>query len=301
MEKLISIITINYNNKQDTVRFLRSIDKLSPTNIEVIVVDNGSEMSILPVLQTYFPHVKGIRSEQNLGFAGGNNLGLNIASGEVIYFVNNDTLFLEDHFHSLAKKLTDHPEIGAISPQLIYPDGRVQFQGKTAINPFTGRTKNLVCDRTGMVPTAYIHGGAVMIRRSVLEQVGLMPEHYFLYYEELAWAEQIKSAGYQLFVDLDHQLVHKESGTTSKVSDLKTYFIARNRVLFMRNYFGRYIFIFSFYYLLVALPKHIWQYLMKKEFSNLKAFLAAFCWHLTHGRKSRRLGYKFDHLNALPS
>lgn len=301
MEKLISIITINYNNRKDTFRFLRSIDKLSPKNIEIIVVDNGSKDNIVPVLQTYFPHVKGIRSEKNLGFAGGNNLGLKKAKGEFIYFVNNDTVFLEDHFMSLADQLIHHPEIGAISPQLIYPDGRIQFQGKSTMNPLTGRTKNLHYDHKGLVPTSYIHGGAVMIKRQTMNEVGMMPENYFLYYEELAWSEQIKSAGYELVMDLDHEIIHDESATTSKISDLKTYFMTRNRMLFMRNYSSRYFLLFLLYFITVALPKDIWQLLIRKEFGNLKALIAGTYWHVNHGPESRQLGYKFNYLNPVAS
>ncbi len=299
MEKLISIITINYNNPEDTFRFLRSINKLNPKNIEVIVVDNGSKENIQPVLSTYFQGVKVVRSEQNLGFAGGNNLGIEIAQGDFIYFVNNDTVFIEDHFGALASKLESRPEIGAISPQLSYPDGRIQFQGKSAMNPFTGRTKDLVYEHKGLAPTAYIHGGAVMIKRSTLNKVGLMPEHYFLYYEELAWAEQIKSAGYELYIDLDHEIIHDESSSTSRISDLKTYFMTRNRMLFMRNHSGRYFLLFLLYFLFVSLPKNIWQFLRLKDFGNLKATIAGVCWHLNHGRKSRQLGWKFDHLKRL--
>lgn len=301
MEKSISIITINYNNSKDTFRFLRSIDKLKKSNVEVIVVDNASEENIVPVLGTYFPHIKVIRSEQNLGFAGGNNLGLTIATGNFIYFVNNDTVFLEDHMEDLAQNLIDHPEIGAISPQLINPDGTIQFQGKSAMNPVTGRTRDLRFNAKGLVPTAYIHGGAVMIRRDTLNEVGLMPEQYFLYYEELAWAEQIKSAGYELCINLDHEIIHDESSTTSKISELKTYFMARNRVLFMRIHTGRYFPLFLFYFLVLAVPKYLWNHVSKKEYGNLKAVIAGILWHLNHGEQSRQIGYKFDHLNAIAS
>lgn len=298
MEKLISIITINYNNQPDTLRFLRSIDKLQPRKVEVIVVDNGSKDNIVPVLATYFPQVKTIRSEKNLGFAGGNNLGLSQASGNFIYFVNNDTLFHEDHFEALANHLIHAPEVGAVSPKISYPDGRIQFQGKSSMHPITGRTKDLDHDQKGLVPTAYIHGGAVMIARQTLEKAGPMPENYFLYYEELAWAEQIKAAGYQLCTDMDHEIIHDESSTTSKISDLKTYFMTRNRVLFMRKYAGRYFMLFLMYFLLFALPKNCWNYLKSKEFGHLRAFLAGTFWHLNHSSKSLQLGYKFDYLNS---
>ncbi|MDW3195145.1 MAG: glycosyltransferase family 2 protein [Cytophagales bacterium] len=290
---------MNYNNRRDTFQFLRSIDKLNSKNIEVIVVDNGSKENIVPVLQTYFPHVNGVRSEQNLGFAGGNNLGVNSANGEFLYFVNNDTIFLEDHFSALANQLIKHPEIGAISPQLIYPDGRIQFQGKSTMNPLTGRTKDLHYDHKGLAPTSYIHGGAVMIKREVLDSVGIMPEHYFLYYEELAWSEQIKSAGFELAIDLKHEIVHDESATTSKISDLKTYFMTRNRMLFMRKYSSRYFLLFLLYFTTVVLPKETLKMLIRREFGNLKAIIAGAFWHMNHGPESRQLGYKFNYLKPV--
>ena len=298
MDTLISIVTINYNNRTDTFRFLRSIEKLRIQNIEVIVVDNGSKENISQVMETYFPWVKLVRSERNLGFAGGNNLGMAAANGAFLYFVNNDTIFLEDHLQVLAGHLADHPKMGAISPQLVYPDGRVQFQGRSRMNPITGRTRDLKFDRKGLAPTAFIHGGAVMISRKVLEEVGLMPEHYFLYYEELAWAEQIKSAGYELYVDLDSEIVHDESATTSQISDLKTYFMTRNRLMFMRNHASASFLLFMCYFLVFALPGSLWNYLKNKEFGNIRASWAATLWHLTHGRESRQLGYKFDHLTV---
>lgn len=296
MEKLISIITINYNNLKDTIRFLRSIEKINPRNVEIIVVDNGSRKDISPIMKTYFPEVKVVRSESNLGFAGGNNLGTAAASGDVIYYVNNDTYFLEDHFQTLADRLIENPEIGAVSPQLIYPDGRIQFQGKTEINPFTGRTRDLTPNRKGLVPTAYIHGGAVMTSRKVLEKAGLMPENYFLYYEELSWAEQMKAAGFRLYIDMDHEIVHDESSTTSKISDLKTYFMTRNRLLFMRSHAHQSILLFVLYYLFFALPKSLFGLLLKKEYKNILASLAGIWWHVTHRCDSQQLGYKFDHL-----
>ena len=298
METHISVISINYNNPSDTFRFLRSVYKLNPAHLEVIIVDNGSTEDISPVLKTYFPKVVTVRSEKNLGFAGGNNLGVAAASGEYIYFVNNDALFLEDHFEALAKRLAENPKIGAISPQLIFPDGRIQFQGKSEMNLITGRSNNLSSDEKGLLPTAFIHGGAVMLSKKVLQKAGLMPENYFLYYEELSWSEQLKAAGYELYMDLSHEIVHDESGTTSKISDLKTYFMTRNRLLFMRNHAGKYFGLFLVYFTLIALPKCIWTYCRSKEFNHIKATIAGVLWHIFHTKDSHQLGYKFNHLSA---
>src|SRR5688572_26841922 len=90
--KLVSVITVNYNHPAVTEDLLRSFSLLNNySNLEIIVVDNGSVIDPVPEWEKKYPSVKFIRSEKNYGFAAGNNLGLTLAKGEYIFFVNNDT------------------------------------------------------------------------------------------------------------------------------------------------------------------------------------------------------------------
>ena len=133
-----------------------------------------------------------IVSKNNLGFAGGNNLGINQAKGKYLFFVNNDTIFTNGLIENLLKRFAS-PKVGAVGPKIHYFDhpGTIQFAGFTPVNPITGRNQTIgenemdrgQYDRAKVVP--YIHGAAMMLSREVIDQIGGMPEDYFLYYEEL--------------------------------------------------------------------------------------------------------------------
>ena len=114
----ISVITVNFNQPQVTEDLLASIPHTD--DIEVIVVDNGSVPDVTPGWKAKYPAVKFIRSDINLGFAGGNNLGIKAASGDYLFFVNNDTEFTLGLVATLAKVLTNNPEVGMESPKIKY-------------------------------------------------------------------------------------------------------------------------------------------------------------------------------------
>ena len=116
LEYNISIITINYNGLEDTCALIESIP--SNKDMEVIVVDNASQQDEASIIQNKFPQVKVIRSKQNLGFAGGNNLGIKEAKGKYIFLVNNDTVFKEFNLLPLIEKLESSPQIGIVCPKI---------------------------------------------------------------------------------------------------------------------------------------------------------------------------------------
>src|SRR6201989_1275702 len=203
IKPLISIITVNYNNTNITADLLRSIVWLEYANIEVIVVDNGSAENPTEKLKNILPSTNIILSEKNLGFAGGNNLGIKAAKGDYLFFVNNDTEVTADLIGTLVNTLDTHHEVGIISPKIRYHDdpGMLQYAGYTPMNYYTARNKcigqyeqdngqyDIVTGATG-----YLHGAAMMLRREAIEKAGSMPETYFLYYEEMDWSEQVMRA-----------------------------------------------------------------------------------------------------------
>lgn len=99
----ISIITVNYNGKKDTEELIYSIQKHLLCSYELIVIDNGSEQNEAAILQELFPTIQTIRSNQNLGFAGGNNLGIKQAAGNYLLFLNNDVIIKDNSSHCLSK------------------------------------------------------------------------------------------------------------------------------------------------------------------------------------------------------
>ncbi len=285
MFEKVSIITVNYNETAVTCALLDSIRRQAYRNVEVIVVDNASLENPASVFQSRYPEVKFLRSERNLGFAGGNNLALSVASGEYLFFVNNDTELVPGCIETLVQVLENQPTIGLISPLICYfPEDPqqppiVQYAGMTPVSPFTGRNHTLgerereQGQFSSPGPTAYAHGAAMMAPKKVLDQVGPMWEGFFLYYEELDWAERIRRAGWEIWIAPQARVLHKESLTIDKMGTTKTFYLTRNRILFMRRNFGSWqLAVFFAFLVLVTLPKNTLMYLLKGDFANLNAF-----------------------------
>jgi GT2 family glycosyltransferase len=301
---MISLITVNYNNPEVTEALLKSLSVLDLTEVEVIVVDNGSsKLPQIPMSESY-PWAKFIRSEINLGFAGGNNLGIQHASGEYLFFINNDTEVRTNIILNLADTLRKNPTVGVVSPLICYYDDPqdIQYAGYTKINKLTGRNRCITeipkNATLNLIETSYAHGAAMMMPRTVLDKVGVMPENFFLYYEEMDWCEKIRKAGYDIVVDPTSYIYHKESRTTGSINELKSYFMARNRILFMRRGSSPLFRLFFWiYYLAIATPLQLIRYSLKNQKHNMAAHLAGVGWNFRFPANSRTLGYKFNYLN----
>ena len=250
VEKVLSIITINYNGLKDTCELIESLPA-NDKSLEMIVVDNASTQDEASEIERRFPHVTVIRSDRNLGFAGGNNLGIQAAHGKYLFFLNNDTLLevrgkrleVRDLILPLINRLENDDKIGMVCPKIRFTWGHqpIQFAGYTRLTSITLRNKTIGYgeEDKGQYetphPTPYAHGAAMLVKREVIEKVGMMPECYFLYYEELDWSVMIRRAGYDIWYDPAFTVFHKESQTTGKASPLKTFYTTRNRLLFAQR------------------------------------------------------------------
>lgn len=273
MSALVSIITVNYKQKQVTSDLLDSISWLDYPNLEVIVVDNAQTGDDSNHYKSILPGVKVLNSEKNLGFAGGNNLGIKAASGDYLLLVNNDTELENGLIESLISRFSI-PEIGAVSPILKYysqPD-TIQFAGFTPINSLTGRNELLKSIQdSSPYETPYFHGAAVMLKKEVIENCGPMPEKFFLYYEELEWSSIVRKNGYRILVDPTVYVLHKESVSTGKNSPLKLYYQTRNRLHFMRNKGRTAWFAFVGFFIFISFPKSLIKHSILQEWKHLNA------------------------------
>lgn len=287
---LVSLITINYNTTKDTLEFLESATKLTYPNIEIIVVDNASRERPGELLIDKFPQIKFIQSEENLGFAGGNNLGVMASNGEYIFFLNNDTVLFPDFLQPIVEFMETHPDAGMASPKVLYPDNQtIQYAGANGINAFTGRGSRigLFEKDNGQYDSCYKtdlgHGAALIVPRKIIDEVGLMPELYFLYYEEHDWCEMVKRAGYNMYYIGNSKILHKESVSTGNESPLKTYYLTRNRLIFMRrNFKGMPLLTGIIFFFLISIPKNTLYYALKNQFHLLKAFFRGVTWNILH-------------------
>jgi len=301
---LISIISVNYNQPEVTVQFLKSIkNNANYDNVEVIIVDNGSREDHKQKFTEEYPGLIYIRSEENLGFAGGNNLGIKYAKGEFFLFLNNDTEISGNLLFELSTELKRNDNIGMISPLILYyeqPD-IIQYAGFTKMNYITCRNKGIgsMEKNTGQYdnvshPTYYFHGAAMMCRKSDLDTVGTMEENYFLYYEEYDWCEKFKRAGKIAWFTGKTKIYHKESMSVGKVSKIKTYFMTRNRMLFIRrntSFINNAL--FTLYYILFAAPKQVFKYITGGRKDLIVWIYKGIAWNFKNGSTSSNLGIDF--------
>jgi len=312
-QPLVSIITVNYNQLEITCALFDSIRRNSYKNIEVILVDNASRENPQNYVSNNYPEVKFLRSEKNLGFAGGNNLALPEVNGDYLFFVNNDAEITDNCIEILLSQFAANPKLGIISPRLCYYPSEetnrkqlLQFVGCTPVNNFTARNKTigLLEEDKGQYttprPIPYIHGAAMMIPLDVIKVTGPMDEMFFLYYEELDWSERIRKAGYEVYVDPNALVFHKESVSVGKISTLKTYYLNRNRILFMRRNKNPFqVLLFGLFLVFATIPKNTILFILKGQWDHLKAFYRAISWNITHPKKSAQC-HKLEQLTTVP-
>lgn len=274
----LSIITVNFNGLKDTCALIESIP--FNKNMEVIVVDNASKNDEAIIIQERYPQVKTIRSDKNLGFAGGNNLGIKEAKGKYLFLVNNDTIFIEFNVQALINRLKSSSNIGIVCPKIrfAWDNNPIQYAGYTSLSKITIRNRAIGYgeEDTGQYDTPYTtpyaHGAAMLIKRDAIEKVGLMPEYYFLYYEEIDWSMMFTHAGYEIWYEPACTIYHKESQSTGQSSPLRTYYITRNRLLLVkRNWQGIYKYLAYYYLTCIVVPRDIIKYLIKGRFALSKA------------------------------
>ena len=281
MDITLSIITINYNGLNDTCELIDSLP-LEKKSIEVIVVDNASKNDEASIIEERYPAVKVIRSPKNLGFAGGNNIGIKAAHGKYLFFINNDTILqpqASDISH-LILRLESDESIGIVCPKIRFAwnDNPIQFAGYTPLSRFTMRNRSIGFGEKDhgqydtAHPTPYAHGAAMLVKRNAIEKVGLMPECYFLYYEELDWSMMFTRAGYSIWYEPACTIYHKESQSTGQQSPLKAYYLTRNRLLFVkRNIQGFRKYITYTYLIFLVAPRDICKYLLHRQLNLASA------------------------------
>lgn len=274
----ITFITINYNGLEDTCELIASLNKvIRSVRFEVIVTDNASRKDESIEISRRFPDVKVIRSEKNLGFAGGNNIAIPQAEGKYLFFINNDTFVEEDHFAELIQRIESDQKIGMVCPKLRFAwDNRpIQFAGFTPLSSITLRNSGIGCgeEEKGQYnqahTTPFAHGAAMLVKREVLQEIGPMWEGYFLYYEEMDWSERITRGGYSIWYEPAATVFHKESKSVGIESPMKVYYLTRNRLLFSkRNRQGIQKLLCYIYLTLISLFVHTSKYIIKGKTSQ---------------------------------
>jgi GT2 family glycosyltransferase len=287
---LVSIITLNYNQTDITCEFLESTRKFTYDNYEIIVVDNASHTDPTEQIRNgNYPKIRLIICEENLGFTGGNNLGMREAKGDFVFIVNNDTEVTDTLLELLLEPFYQDSSIGVVSPKIRFYQHPeiIQYAGFQPINPYTGRTWAIGSREKDFGQydesreTYGAHGAAMMVKREVIDKVGMFQDNFFIYYEEWDWSSRIRNAGYKIYYQAKAVIYHKESITMGKESAIKAYYHTRNRILYMRrNTTGFQLLIFLLFLVFLVIPKSLIKYLSKRQFRHLIAFMKGILWNL---------------------
>ena len=293
---LVSIVSVNWNEEEVSRLMLDSLRKVSYPSFETLLVDNGSTRGNLDNVSSLYSRTKLIRSEENLGFAGGNNLAFPYVQGKYILLLNNDTEVDPDFLGPMVDYLEENPSVGIVCPKLFFFDhpDTLQFAGATAFHPLTVRNRKLgyqVKDEgqfDEVREIAFANGACMLFRASLLEEVGPLYEGYFLYYEELDFCEKVKRAGYTIHMVPESKIFHKVSFSTGRNSPLKTYYFHRNRLRFVRrNPESFFLPWTSLYFWLIVTPRSILTQVLQGNPEHLKALFRSIKWLISHKEETQ--------------
>jgi N-acetylglucosaminyl-diphospho-decaprenol L-rhamnosyltransferase len=263
----LSVVILNYNTREHLRVCLDSLLREGSTSIsggpieaEVLVVDNASTDGSVDMLDTEFTWATLIRSPRNGGFAHGNNLALRRARGDAILVLNPDTLMPQQGIAHLMQQLTGHPEAGVVGPKLLRPDGTmhlacrrsfptpsVAFYRLTGLSrlfassPRFGRYNLTFVDPDLAIEVDSVCGACLLIRRSVVERVGLLDERFFMYGEDLDWCLRTQQAGWTVRYEPGIVVQHQHGAASRQRALRTTYHFFRAMDLFYRkHYVNRY-------------------------------------------------------------
>jgi GT2 family glycosyltransferase len=255
----LSIVILNYNTCQLTVAALRSIF-VSETmyNYEVIVVDNNSKDQSVSEISNQFPQVRMVVNPENWGFSKGNNQGIVIAQGRYILLLNSDTVIQPDTLDIMLRFMDCHPKVGAAGCKLILPDGTLDKACKRGFptpsasfyyafgisklfpnNPCFNQYQLSHLDPDGEYPVDCLVGAFMLIRREVIEQVGMLDEDFFMYGEDIDWCYRIKQAGWVNYYYPRTHIIHYKGASSRKKPYKIVYEFHRAMYLFHRKHYQK--------------------------------------------------------------
>jgi hypothetical protein len=247
--KKVFIIILNWNNWPDTLECLDSLKNNDYPNYQVVIVDNGSEERPEPPS----PEIKMIYNQENLGFAGGNNVGIKYAldqGADYVLLLNNDTLVSQDFLTKLVEIGESKKEVGLIGGKIYFADEqkRLWFAGGQVnwlYNKGTMRGYDEIdkeqYDSPEIQKAEYLTGCCLLVKRAVIENIGLMPEDYFLYYEDVDWSLAARRAGFKCIFVPRAKIWHKCSRSAVEGSPAYIYYHIRNGLLLAQRYAPWYI------------------------------------------------------------
>lgn len=255
----LCIIIVSWNVRELLRQCLQSIaDHREKLALQVIVVDSASRDGSNEMVAGEFPWVTLLAQVENVGFPRGNNIGMDVASGDYLLLLNPDTVVVGSALQTMLGYMDSHPDVGVLGPLLRFPDGAIQssrrrfpslltaFFESTWLEPWaprpilqTYRIEDVPDDQITEVD--WISGAAMMVRRKVIEQVGHMDESYFMYSEELDWCRRIKEAGWRVVYFPEAEVIHYVGKSSEQAVTERHINFQRAKLRYFRKFHGRFV------------------------------------------------------------
>jgi N-acetylglucosaminyl-diphospho-decaprenol L-rhamnosyltransferase len=253
----LSVVIVSYNTRELLRGCLGSVlaDVDPGLEHEIIVVDNASADGSAAMVRNGFPQVRLLANAQNRGFAASNNQAIEQSSGQYVFLLNPDTLVRRGAVGRLMALLEERRDVGVVGPKLLFPDGGFQHSAFTfptlamifldffplhhrlLDSRINGRYPRRLCEGAEPFPIDHPLGAALMVRRQVIDDVGLLDESFFMYCEEIDWCLRIKEAGWRILCDPRAEIVHHVGQSTGQFRDEMYVEIHRSRYrLYHKHY-----------------------------------------------------------------
>ncbi|WP_068777561.1 glycosyltransferase family 2 protein [Paenibacillus sp. FJAT-26967] len=253
----LSIIIVNFNTPQLTIDCLQSVHQSATSyTYEVILIDNDSSDDSVARIQEEFPQMRLIVNRENVGFSRANNQGIRIAAGQYILLLNSDTIIKRDTFQIMIDFMRNHPQVGASGCKIVLPDGTLDKACKRGFptpsasfyyafgiskwfpkNPRFNQYQLSHLNPDDEYPIDCLVGAFMLVRREVIEQVGMLDEDFFMYGEDVDWCYRIKQAGWQIYYYPRTQIIHYKGASSRRKPYKIIYEFHRAMILFHRKHY----------------------------------------------------------------
>ena len=283
----VCTIILNYNNYSDTVETLESVFSLDYESNSVLLVENSSDKNIIQKIRTRFPDLEIIENQRNLGYAGGNNIGIQAAlsrEADYIFLLNNDITLEKDVLKKCVWAMEHYQDCAACQPLIAYSGDRdTIWSAGTEI--FFGYPRQIlkgtkvVINGVKTSPFGLV-GCAVLYRKSAVQHIGLFDESLFLMHEETDWCIRARKMSYSLLVITNALVYHKISITIGLFSKIYMYYIARNWLLVSRKNFSFFRYVYNLLTeIFIRFPYYLYHLSKKGQVMLIKYY----AWGIYHG------------------
>lgn len=254
---MISIIIVNYNLKRDLFECIESIIKSKPsTPYEIIVIDNSDKNEIEKDINSLFSKVVYIKTNKNLGYGAGNNLGVKYAKGDYVFILNPDTKIIEGDINNLVNIINRNKKAGAVAPLLVHKDNNpFELQGVKELTPKRAMfalsfiekliPRNKIYkdyyyydwDKSKLKEVDVVPGTAFLIKKEIYNKIGGFDPNFFLYFEEFDLCRRLRKLGFKNYITPSLKIYHKWGASTEKNKQTSKHFL-QSRFYYFRKNFG---------------------------------------------------------------